>query len=137
MSTLAKMLSVLSKFSLAFEPPTYDLNLSTEEGRRMHQWRTNIAASVTLIMYTLGIFIVWSVGLIPYFGGGFARADESRETRAELLAQKIEEVETVLCMEEPDASLLAYNRQLRDEYRKLIGRDPDVPACAVLLKLRR
>lgn len=137
MTLLTKLLSFLSKFALALEPPTADLNLATEEGRRMLQWRTNVAAVITILGYGFLISVVWSLGFVPYFGGGFARADEVRETRAELLVQKIEEVETVLCMEEPDAVLAQYARQLRDEYRKLTGREPEVPPCAVLLRLKR
>ena len=137
MTFLVKLLGFLSKFALAFEPPTADLNLGTEEGRRMLQWRTNIAVGITVLIYAFLVFSVWSLGFVPYFGGGFARADESRETRAELLAQKIQEVETVLCMEEVDAVLANYSRQLREEYRKLTGRDPDIPPCSVLLRLKR
>lgn len=137
MTALAKLLGVLSKFSLAIEPPSEDLDLNTEAGRRMMRWRTNIAGFITLLCYAFLVSVTWSIGFVPYFGGGFARAQEVRDVKAELVARKIEEIETVLCMEQPSQQLMEYRRRLRDEYRELTGREPDVPPCEVLLKLKR
>jgi len=137
MQQLAKLLSFLSRFALAFEPPIDDLDLNTPEGRRMAQWRTNLATVTTLQLYVMVVLIVWMFGFVPYFGGGFARAGELTEVRAEQLAEKIESVEAALCMDQSDAQLVNYRRELRREYRDLKGHEYDAPPCEVLLKLRR
>jgi hypothetical protein len=132
---LAKILGVLSKFALAFEPPMEDLDLNTPEGRRMAQWRTNLATVTTLQLYVLVVLIVWMFGFVPYFGGGFARAGELAEVRAEQLSQKIDRVATALCMDERDVNLHTYMRELQRQYREIKDEDYEPPPCTVLLKV--
>lgn len=100
--------------------------------------------AITVVGWVNACAWLWAVGLagvvgISSLGGGFARAETVDKIQAELLAEKIERVETIICMTgdgQADRQILDYRRTLRDAYQTAAGRPYDTPPCSLLLKIR-
>jgi hypothetical protein len=104
------------------------------------RWRLAVTFSIGGIV----LWIVWAMNGLAWFVPGLARADEVEklsqqvgEVRAALIADKIDAISTQLCMERFDAQLIAYRRELQEQYHGVKRRYHESPPCEVLLKLSR
>lgn len=100
------------------------------------QWRRTMAGMLVLSM--IGQVLAWTA--IVWLFLAAARADDVSDVKAQLIAEKIEQVSTTICMAEPgtvDVQLREYQQQLQESYRDLTGAYYQAPSCEILLKLQR
>ena len=120
-----------------FKIPSHQNKDGTENSRYHEQlrwWSMKIAAGVSMTFIGLVLTTAMSYGLL--FGDGFARAEGTKNIEAELIAEKLEKVETALCMNRGDEQLLARRRELQSRYRMVNKGEPyDIPECSLLLKI--
>lgn len=83
------------------------------------------------------LFIFWSLGLVPAFGAGFARAEDVQSIQATLLENQIMEARIRYCSA-PNGTQskqffhLTVNQKV-NEYRELTGYAYPLPQCEELV----
>ena len=123
-----------------FDIPRYHNDDGTENKgypAQSERWRAKIAVALSfciLMDFMLALFVLFALGFV---GPGFAIAGDVDDVKAQLIAEKIDQVSATLCMDQSDWPLLNYRRELQTEYRDIKGHDHEAPPCEILLKLRR
>jgi hypothetical protein len=121
-----------------FEIPHYhnsDGGLNANYPIQSDRWRNKVAAAIVL----MAGFNLFAGTALLYLFLTMARADDLNAVEARLIAEKIEQVSTTICMAEAgtvDQQLRAYQSTLQEQYHDLVGRDYVAPECDILLKLR-
>jgi len=104
-------------------------------GLESDRWRHKVAGTLVLVVF--GEILLLTAVLLIFTAA--ARASDVDDIKAQIIAEKIEQVAATLCMAEQgtaEPALRAYQQRLQDEYHETKGRYYQAPACEILIKLR-
>jgi len=89
------------------------------------------------ISLTLGwIFMWWSIGMIPAFGAGFAKAEETTFNTQMLLESRLSSVKQRQCLAEDTESKVYWTGELGrliQLYKEKVGYDYREPPCEAIV----
>lgn len=94
-----------------------------------------VLVGITVVAFW--VFATWSIGLVPAFGAGFARADDVKGITIHLLDQAIIQARIQYCTAPPGTPVRRYflsqvNEKLL-QYRHITGVSYPLPACEELV----
>lgn len=110
------------------EQPSTALQLGLMLGSAIPMWVRICIMSVSFVSFAL-----WSTGLLPMFGDGFAKADDVKSIKSDLDETSISALRAEECKLPSGATKQFYTSLLarrQDDYLRLTGRQFPLPRCS-------
>lgn len=96
--------------------------------RRWYAWA---GVSITCLWF----FMWWSIGMVPAFGAGFAKAEDAQLNTQLILESRLLQVKQKQCLSNDQESKTYYTQEiirLKNLYRDKIGFDYNEPPCSAV-----